>query len=264
MMSTTIDLISDLHVDSWPEEFDWAGRATSAHAIVAGDVAQDRDLLIKCLTNLGKNYQAVFYIDGNTEHTDYLADLGESYRDLVKRVNKIKNVVYLQENVAVVDGVAILGTNGWWGYDFDSGINPEQCAMWHMEQEHVNHDVVTGIRRMATTDANYMIHSVKRLQTHLDVKKIIMVSHTVPNPELIEHDIDLDGSMKFNIMGNKFMQHALAVDTEKKIHTWCFGHYHGSVDQTRDGIRYVNNCRGRADKKYANWAYHPMRITVDY
>jgi predicted phosphodiesterase len=264
MMSITFDLISDLHVDTWPEEFDWSGRATSPHALVLGDVAQDRELLVKTLTNLSRCYQAVFYVDGNTEHTNTYSDLGVSYQDLSHRVNGIKNVVYLQDNVVVVDGVAILGTNGWWGYDFDAGIDPEQSAMWHMENDNLNSNAVAGIRRMATTDANYMIHSVKRLQTHVDVKKIVMATHTVPMPELIAHDIDLNGKMKFNLMGNKFMQHALAVDTENKIHTWCFGHYHGSIDQTRNGIRYVNNCRGRGDRKYSNWAYHPLRITVGY
>ena len=181
-----------------------------------------------------------------------------------RRVNSIKNVVYLQDNVVVVDGVAILGTNGWWGYDFDSGINPEQSVMWHMEKENLSHHVINSMRRMATTDANYLIQSVKRLQTHIDVKKIVIASHTVPDPSLIEHDIELNGSLKFNIMGNRFLQHALAVDTEKKIHTWCFGHYHGSIDQNRNGIRYVNNCRGRGNGKYRNYAYHPLRITIDY
>lgn len=264
MMLTSFDLISDLHIDTWPEKFDWTGRATSAHALVIGDIAQDRDLLIQSLTHLGQCYQAVFYIDGNTEHMDYLDDLGASYHDLTQRVNRIRNLVYLQDNVVVIDGVAILGTNGWWGYDFDSVIDPEQNILWHMEKDHLNIGAINNMRRMATTDANYMISSVKRLQTHVDVKKIVMATHTVPNPELIAHDIELSGKMKFNIMGNKFMQHAMAVDTEKKIHTWCFGHYHGSVDQTRNGIRYVNNCRGRGTNKYSNYAYHPLRVTIDY
>jgi hypothetical protein len=34
-------------------------------------------------------------------------------------------VVYLQDNVVVINGVAILGTNGWWGFDFDNTIDPE-------------------------------------------------------------------------------------------------------------------------------------------
>lgn len=264
MMTIAFDLISDLHVETWNEEFDWSNRATSAHCLVIGDVSRDRDTLVKCLTHLGQCYQAVFYIDGNDEHRDHRHDLGASYNDLARRINSIKNIVYLQDNVVVVDGVAILGTNGWWGFDFDMGIDPTESALWYQEKESLDVSAIKGIRGMATTDANYMIASVKRLQTHVDVKRIVMATHTVPQPALIAHDIDLDGSLRFNTMGNRFMHHALAMDVEKKIHTWCFGHYHGSVDQLRDGVRYVNNARGRGDTKYSNWVYHPKRIVIDF
>ena len=91
-----------------------------------------------------------------------------------------------------------------------------------------------------------------------------MVTHTVPDPALIAHDIDLSGSMRMNVMGNRLMMQALAADTEHKIHTWCFGHYHGSVDQTRSGIRFVNNCRGRGDTAHRQYVYHPKRIVIDF
>ncbi len=264
MMQFTFDLISDLHVDTWNETFDWADRSTSAHCLVVGDVAKDRDRLIEALEHLGKCYQAVFYIDGNDEHSNHMQDLGHSYRDLVDRVTGVHNVVYLQDNVVVVDGVAIIGTNGWWGFDFDGVTDPDQSAQWYAEKEFYSLNEIENIRRMSTNDASYMIGSIKRLQTHIDVKKIVVATHTVPNPVLINHDVNLAGSLKFNTMGNRYMQHVLAADSEKKIHTWCFGHYHGSVDQTHDNIRYVNNCRGRSGSPWSTWVYHPKRITIDY
>jgi hypothetical protein len=264
MMNFTFDLISDLHIESWPEPFDWSGRATSAYCVVAGDLAHDRSNIVQSLAHLGQCYQAVFYIDGNDEHRDHRHKLSGSYHDLVFRINTIPNVVYLQDNVVVVDGVAILGANGWWGYDFDIGICSEQVAQWYGEEEQLDPTIVSQIRKMSNVDAHYLINSVRKLQTHKDVKKIVMVSHTVPLPALIEHDIDLEGSMRFNVMGNRFMQHAIEQDTEKKIHTWCFGHYHHSVDQFRNGIRYVNNCRGRGNTPWSQWAYHPKRIVIDY
>jgi hypothetical protein len=67
-----------------------------------------------------------------------------------------------------------------------------------------------------------------------------------------------------NVMGNRLMMQALAADTEHKIHTWCFGHYHGSVDQTRSGVRFVNNCRGRGNTTHSQYVYHPKRIVIDF
>jgi hypothetical protein len=231
---------------------------------VAGDVGSDRALVLKALAHLGQCYQAVFYVDGNDEHLLGLHDLGVSYREFVTQVEQIPNVVYLQDNVVIVDGVGILGTNGWWGFNFDLSIDAEQSALWCQATYNLGSNTTKTIARLSSTDATYMAASVKRLQTHRDVKKIVMVTHTVPDPALIAHDIGLEGSMRMNVMGNRLMMQALAADTEHKIHTWCFGHYHGSVDQIRSGVRFVNNCRGRSGTMYSKHVYHPQRIVIDF
>lgn len=261
-MSLAFDLISDLHLETWNENFDWAGKATSPFCVIAGDVCRDRELLTHTLKQLSKEYQAVFYVDGNDEHRWGLDDLNESYRSLYQQVKKIKNVVYLQDNVVVVDNVAIVATNGWFGFDFDLSIDPEQVMLWCEEEYKLSSQAVNNMKKMSSTDAQYMISSISRLQKHNDVKKIVVVTHTVPDPALIEHDIELVGKMRFNVMGNRYMMQALAADVKNKIHTWCFGHYHGSIDQTRSGIRFVNNCRGRGDTTWRQWVYHPRRIEV--
>lgn len=262
-MNYDFDLISDLHLETWNESQDWTGRATSAHCVVAGDICRDRGHVIKFLEHLGRCYQGVFYIDGNDEHKLWIDRLGQSYRDLNNKIQRLKNVVYLQDNVIIVNGVAILGTNGWWGYDLDLTVDPESTKQWLGQKEGYSETTLENIRKASNTDANYIIASVKRLQTHLDVKQIVIVTHTVPRADLIAHDPLLACKEKFNCMGNRFMQAALEVDTEHKIHTWCFGHYHGKVDQYRDGIRWVNNCRGRGNSEWSQYAYFPLRIEID-
>lgn len=261
-MSFAFDLISDIHAETWPD-FDWTAQATSPYCVVAGDVARDRTLVINTLRHLGSCYQAVFYVDGNDEHRYHYDDLTASYADLVNKLRKVPNVVFLQDNVVVVDGVAILGTNGWWTYDLDPNIDAEQTSLWFQSQCRVPASVAKITGRMATTDASYMTSSVKRLQTHNDVRKIVCVTHTVPLANLIAHDIGLADTLRFNTMGNSFMNRALSADTNNKIHTWCFGHYHGSVDQIRQGVRFVNNCRGRGDTEWRQYVYHPRRIVID-
>ena len=261
-MSFAFDLISDIHAETWPD-FDWTGKATSAYCVVAGDLARDRDVVLDTLRHLSSCYQAVFYVDGNDEHRYQYDDLNASYADLARRIKKIHNVVFLQDNVVVIDGVAIIGTNGWWTYDLDPSIDAEQSSLWFQDQCKVGAQIAKATGRLATTDAAYMVTSVKRLQTHDDVRKIVCVTHTVPNSSLIAHDIDLADTLRFNTMGNGFMMQALSADTKKKMHTWCFGHYHGSVDQIRLGVRFVNNFRGRGDTDWRQYVYHPLRIVVD-
>lgn len=264
-MQFAFDLISDLHVETWPETFDWSGQATSPFCVVAGDIGKNQDQVIEALQNISQNYQAVFYIDGNDEHKYQMSQLGISYANLSNKIKRIKNCVYLQDNVVVVNGVAFLAANGWWGFDLDSDIPVEVSRQW-WEDDMTKHNYTIDaetVRRMSVVDADYIIKSIKRLQRHNDVKKIVVITHTVPNIEIIEHDLSIQKQPKFNCLGNSLMNRALDLDTEKKIHTWCFGHYHGPVDQYHRGVRYVNNCRGRGDTVYRQVAYFPKRIVLD-
>jgi hypothetical protein len=261
-MQFNFDLISDLHVETW-DSFDWSGQATSPYCVVAGDVSRDRDTLRQTLQHLGNCYQGVFYIDGNDEHRYTLDNLGDSYRCLDRTLDNIKNVIYLQDNVVIINGVAILATNGWWSYDMDPALDYDQSQFWYQDRMQALSGTADAITGLAFNDATYMINSVKKLQTHQDVRAIVLVTHTVPAPWIVSHDIDLVDTWRFNCMGNPHLQHILAEDTEHKIHTWCFGHYHKSVDRLHDGIRYVNNCRGRGDTEWSQPVYYPKRISID-
>jgi hypothetical protein len=265
-MSLAFDLISDLHLETWTGEFDWTGQPTSPVCVVAGDISSDPRIVRNCLKHLSNCYAAVFYIDGNDEHRYRFHELGQSYQELARSVNRLNRVTYLQDNVVVIDGVAVIGTNGWWGYDLDESIDRDHCKQhmvdWYariMPDKEINPEELSDLSRK---DVAYLVNSVQRLQTHNDVKKIVIVTHTVPGANLIKHDIDLSGTTQFNHMGNRLMHLVHTNDTEKKISHWCFGHYHGSVDQTINGIRFVNNCRGRGDTPYRQDAYFPKRINV--
>lgn len=267
-MAMTFDLISDLHLETWPEEIDFSGQATSPVCVVAGDVARDHGLVKKFIKHLSNCYAAVFYIDGNDEHRLQLDNLDASYARLNQTLRRLPRVTYLQDNVVVIDGVAILGTNGWWGFDLDETLDLEGSQQWMKNRFEARvPEVVIDPQKILDTsrkDAAYLVSSVQRLQTHQDVKKIVIVTHTVPEADLIKHDIDLAHKYDFNVMGNRLMHMVHTNDTEKKIHTWCFGHYHGSVDRILNGIRYVNNCRGRGDTPHRIHVYYPKRIVVDW
>lgn len=262
-MLVSFDLISDLHVETWPQ-FDWVGQATSPYCVVAGDVARDRDRLIETLTHLGNCYPGgVFYIDGNEEHKDYYHDLEASYNDLAKDIDSIPNVVYVQDNVIIIKGVAFLGANSWWTYDFDPELNIDSCIQHVQDHFGLTNSQAINISGIAYNDVNYLLKTVRLLQTHKEVGAIVVLSHTVPAPWLISHDPDLVGTWRFNGMGNSHISRIIDEDTENKIHTWCFGHYHRCVDQNLGGIRYVCNPRGRGNTPWSQSVYYPRRIEID-
>lgn len=260
-MTFAFDLISDLHVETW-NDFDWSGQATAPYCVVSGDIARDRKVVIDTLDHLGSCYAGVFYIDGNDEHRYYMEDIGESYKDLASQLEFSEKVVFMQDNVVIINGVAILATNGWWTYDFDPNMDPEQSRLWYEDYTKVSSSASNSITGIAYHDAAYLINSVHKLQTHQEVKSIVIVSHTVPAPWLTEHDIDLVGSWRYNCLGNSHLDSALREDTEGKIKTWCFGHYHKPVDRIQNGIRYVSNPKGRGDTPWCQQVYYPKRIEI--
>jgi hypothetical protein len=260
-MTFSFDLISDLHVETW-DQFDWSSQATSPYCVVAGDVCRDRNVLFDTLSHLGKCYSGVFYIDGNDEHRYHLEDIGTSYKELNNTIKHIKNVVYMQDNVVIINGVAILATNGWWSYDFDPNVDSEQSQVWYKDYVQVSQSAADAIIGISYHDAAYLINSVSKLQKHQEVKSIVIVSHTLPSPWIVDHDIDLVDTWRFNSMGNRHMQLALDEDSENKIKAWCFGHYHRNVDRDFGGVRYVSNPRGRGDTPWSQSVYYPKRIEI--
>ena len=169
----------------------------------------------------------------------------------------------MQNNVIIINGVALLGTNGWWTYDFDPSMDVESSVQAIQDHYGTDNASAMNITGVAYNDAAYMINSVHKLQTHKEVGAIVMVSHTVPAPCLVSHDPDLVGNWRYNGMGNSHISRAIDKDTENKIRAWCFGHYHRPVNQELGDIRYYNNPRGRGKTPWGQQAYYPQRIVIE-
>jgi hypothetical protein len=171
-MIFNFDLISDIHRETWPS-FDWEGQPTAPYCIVAGDIARDRALVIDTLERLSEVYQGVFYIDGNDEHKDYAEELGQSYVELHELIKPMSNVVYLQDNVVIINGVAILGTNGWWSYDLDPNMELDQSIQWVMDAQKITEAAATNIIGVGYNDVGYMAMVYKNYKHTLMLKLLL-------------------------------------------------------------------------------------------
>lgn len=209
------DLISDLNLT--PEsKFDWTGKPTSLYCLIAGNLSDDIAVIEKTLKHLSTLYQGVFYIDGGLEHQN-LSLATKRLDDLRKICDSFKNVVFLHNHVVVVDGIAIVAVNGWYGNYITTNLIDE------IRLESYRHD-----------DMMYLGKTIERLQLHVDVRKILVMTNSVPAKELYFGE---DSHLPEPIGPAYGLMH----DTEKKITTWAYGTYDKMVDATISGIRYVNN-----------------------
>lgn len=216
MKDISFDVLSELRLQ--PEEsFNWEGKQTSLYCLVPGNVSKYPRTVVQTLSHLTNHYQGVFYVPGNLEFELTPFGLKHRVEELCEIVSQIPNVVILYQHVVIVDGVAILGINGW----ADGGDETTQDGLLRTE--------------LRLEDTIYLRQSIQRLQKHLDVKKILIMSNGVPNtklyygeePEITEYQVPLDI--------------ALEADTENKVVEWVFGSYDKAVDISIDNIHYVNN-----------------------
>jgi len=209
------DLISDLFL-SPDESFNWENKATSLYCLVAGNISSNLNTVFQTLAHLSRFYQGVFYVPGYLEY-ETADKITERTDEISEMLQNIKNVCFLHQNVAVIDGIAVIGINGW------STVG-DTFTMENLFETASRHD-----------DFNYLYNSLGKLQKHMDITKVIIMSNAVPREELYfgERPIISDDQTPMCV--------TLANDTENKVTHWAFGTYEKMVDTCIEEINYINN-----------------------
>jgi len=225
------DIISDLNLTE-NDIFDWEGKPTSLYCVLAGNISSDLHVLYKTIKHLSKLYQGVFYIDGFIENSQ-IEDKDRVIDEISKIFTGMKNAVYLHNNVVVVEGVALVGVNGWYG-----------------NQATTQGDTL-NLRMNRYDDLAYLQKTIEKLQLHIDVKQIVIISNSIPSIELYFGEKPNIDPAEINL------NYVLDTDTESKITTWVFGTHKKIVDTKINGVNYFNNpCLTKIP-------YYPKRINIE-
>lgn len=231
-MNVGFDIISDLNLTG-QDEFNWDSKPTSLFCLIPGNISAELSVLYKALMHLRKLYQGVFFIDGSLENNDpNFSD--NRVKEIARICQNIPNVVYLHSNVAIVDGVGLVGINGW------------------EERSTINTDMdIFQVKANKYDDIMYLENTIERLQLHVDVKKIIILSNSVPTKELYfnQRTENYDDLFPANILQG--------TDTEGKVVKWVFGTSDKMVDTEINGVKFVNNPQHNKNP------YYPKRIDIE-
>lgn len=229
-MTVGFDIISDLNLTK--DDFVWDGKPTSLFCLVPGNISSDMTIVMNTLKHLSKCYQGVFFIDGYLENNDVnMRD--PKIKEFQRLCSGFNNVIYLHANVVIVDGIGLVGINGW----------DERHVIWSDTDKF-------QAKCNKYEDVIYLEKTIERLQLHVDVKKIIVISNTVPTKELYFKETQ-------GLSDDLYAGNVINADTENKIVTWVFGSTNKIIDTIQDGINYVNN------PKFDREPYYPKRIEID-
>ena len=228
-MEIGFDLISDLNLD--PEEnFNWEGKATSLYCIVAGNISSDLRTVFQTLSHLSRFYQGIFYVPGLEEYKNS-ADFENRTKEIQTLVKRLPKVALLYHHVVIIDGIAILGINGF------SADNPD--------------DIDIQLIKARLDDIAYLNKSVAKLQTHPDVKNIFVISACVPGRQLYF------GKVPEHVDDHIYPDHCFSADTEMKITHWAYGGTDTVAETVYQSVTYMNN---PYKKKGPYW---PKRVGIE-
>lgn len=212
-MDIGFDLISDLNLD--PEEsFNWENKATSLYCVIAGNISYDTRTIFQTLSHLSKFYQGIFYVPGLLEYKNCV-DIDTRTKELAIIARKLPKVALLYHNVVIIDGIGIVGSNGW------NADNPN--------------DIDMNLIKNRLDDIAYLNKSIMKLQTHLDVKKILLITACIPRRQLYF------GKIPDHVEDHIYPDYCLTSDTEMKITHWAFGGIERDVDTVFHTVHYMNN-----------------------
>jgi hypothetical protein len=187
---------------------------------------------MQTLAHLGTCYQGVFFVPGTLEYQT-ATDIQSRTEELMNMSLHIPNVCMLHHHVAMIDGIAIIGANGW------NNADTKNLTLETLMEAASRED-----------DTLYLFKSIQKLQKHLDIKKIVVVTNAVPNEDLYFKEVPV-------ITESQTPLHVvLEADTEHKVSHWVFGTYDKIVDSYSNNVNYINNPR---PNKQPYWA---KRITL--
>jgi hypothetical protein len=241
MIDIGFDVISDLNLEP-NDSFNWHDKPTSLYCILTGNISSDMRTVTQTLVHLSQQYQGVFYTPGMLEYEDCDGDINHRTSQLVTIAQKIPNIVILHHNIVIIDGVAVIGSNCW------------ETA--HEPGKSISIDDLK-YNQYRLDDMGFLHKTIEKLQRHLDVKKIVVVTNGVPNencyfgqvPEYVETQTPLDT--------------ILNADSESKVTHWIYGSYDKPVEATlilprKSDIQCVSNpLEGKNVKQF-----NPKRISV--
>ena len=239
----SFDLVSDLYLDHWSKPIEWQGLPPRLIGVVAGDLSADLDRTIHELGKIAKNYRHVIYIDGDLEHEADLS-LVNSNRNYLYRKLQNTNINYLYEKIVIINGVAFVGANLWWcPGDQSTAISDDH---WFTDMQ---------LLTLHHRDLSWLRSAIQSLQNRSDVAKIVVVSHTVPNTELIwsQHNVDTAA-----VDASDYVE---LEDINNKISHWCFGHWPRNIDYSVNNCHYVSNPKGKP-QDHLGFEYFPMRVEI--
>ncbi|WP_419885709.1 metallophosphoesterase family protein [Paenibacillus sp. B-A-8] len=258
MTALSFDLISDLHIDHWLNQYEHTKQVSievfvdalvpanpSEVLIIAGDLGHHNSQNEILLRSFRRYYKTILLIFGN--HDLYLVEISERwhYEDSMTRLKsmqymaqRIEGVIVLDGSTITIDGITYGGAAMWhdWSYGVSLGYSKSYLYdLWHRSMNDSN--LIFPIHNQVSLE-NFFEDELSKLERIFDQSQVI-ITHVGPDTSSMESKYQNSPVSTF------FYFDGLQLLDRAKGKVWCFGHAHTHVDyQHREGCRLINNALG--------------------
>ena len=228
-----IQVLSDIHLElRSPNSFDIPDIGADV-VILAGDIGiglQGIEWAAEQSQKLGK---PCIYVPGNHEY--YHHDLLE-HDDVMRNEADRLGVIFLNEDILVMDGYTFLGATLWCSFRDETGDN--WVAEYQAEQALADYQLIryNGKPFRARHARERHVSAIEWLEEelrHCNREKTIVITHHAPSHRCA------NPMFPFTPVSRAFCSDAEALLPECSL--WVYGHTHASLDTDICGTRVVSN-----------------------
>jgi DNA repair exonuclease SbcCD nuclease subunit len=270
-----IDICSDLHVDGWMSQtrihdpsvrlwtgepfkstylyIDWAEykNPDSEVLIIAGDISNTLMTSVEVVAAASAEYRYVVVVDGNHDHYSNEMTVEAGHLKFRELLSQYANVYLLDhETGLLVDGIAFLGTTGWYDFRAYEGIGISDYLAKRTWGQYSNDSryptfECLGPEVLAMHEALGLANQVTTADMDDAIHSIVAVTHMSPRADLMEWKAE-DGIWNALTPSyvNTAMDQVLNQNIRGKLKHWVYGHTHSRQVRDIQGVQYINNARG--------------------
>lgn len=228
-MMTRLHIMSDIHLEFGPIEFDLPPKDKTNILILAGDIGVGtgaKDFILK----MCDHYDAVIYVFGN--HEFYYHQINDVRWRWDEIAQYVYNLYILDNSCAFFEGLRIIGATLWTDTRdplMQFRLNDYNC-------------ILTGTGRLTVEDTYRMNQKhVEGIETYLRMPfegRTIVVTHHAPIQECVV------AKYNGNPLNPCFHNNLNELIKANDIDYWIHGHMHDSINLVYEGTEIICNPRG--------------------
>jgi len=254
------DLLSDLHLRSLDESFLENIKPASNVLVLLGDICEINQVkqMLHFFKQLNKLWDYILYVPGN--HEFYGGHLTDTVSILRSHLKHLKNIVVMDNNTEVINGIAFIGSTLWTDHNKGNIISILNIENMLNDYNMIRVSPILNDIRVKSSDIIHLFNICFKYISD-QVKKFdscVILTHHAPTY------LSISQKYKESIINGAFASELSDFILDNpQIKVWAHGHVHSKFDYKLGNCRIITNPYGYRNEIYSSTQlYKPLNIVL--